>query len=500
MVGIGVLTCLVLLIGGLLIRKYASGKATPTPQARVRTKSEARKAWRKIKRSGTSAELRQWCLDFNEVAGDDVPKVRRRLAEVTWEELGGPAPKPGEADLRPLAWSKGARIWLNRHDHEAPRSLVDQARALTHPWKSAKDTPILCSLTLAPPTLKEGALEADAILLGEDRVLIYGHGGAKVLGPSGNFKTLDLGPRSGKVGGASRAGEGFILIVGREVIRSSPTGWNATPTASLSADGAAINTGVRAFAALPLGPRTLIAGESLVPGGTGQGDGGGAYALFEEGLSSPLPPFQRTPSQIRAAIANREGTRVFLTGGGSGALAGDYFLTELQVDSAGLSRERSFRSQAAGLNLRLSPDEERLFVGLNRGGGSLYLTQELGEFPLILGPTKKNSGADTAAGVAIQATGGVFLEHGLLVCYDFFATSKGKGTGWLAFYPSDRIGAAAIRAATDKPGEPAEPAWHRELPGRPRTIVVSQDQTRLYVGSRQGTVWVVPAPPPDLAR
>jgi len=499
--GIVVLSCLVLLIGGLLVQKYSKGKATPTATTPVRTQAEARKAWRKIKRSGTSVELRQWCLEFGEVAADDLPKVKRRLAEVSWGERGGAEPKPGQDDLRPLGWFRGAAAWLAEHGDHAPRPLVDQAQALVDPWRSTKDAPILCSLTLTPPKLRDEVLEADAILLGEDRVLVFGDGGAKVLEPSGSFTPFDLGPHAKKasVVSANRSGDSLTMIIAGSVIRSSPTGWSAAPLASLSADGAAIASGVRAFSATPLGDRTLVTGESLVAGGQGKGDERGGYLLFEEGLrSSPFPACQQTPSLIRAATANRDGTRVFLTGGGSGALAGDYFLTELQVGPAGLSGERTYRSQAAGLSLLLSPDEERLFVGLNRGGGSMYLTNELDQFPLILGPTLKNRSAETAAGVAIQAGGAVFLKRGILVCYEFAADKNSRG--WLSFYPSERVEAAAIRAAADTPGNPAEPSWHRDLPGRPRSIVTNEDQTLLYIGSRLGKVWVVPVPPEDLSK
>jgi protein kinase-like protein len=500
--GITVMACLVLLIGGLLVKKYTAQKATPTPEKRVRTQSEARRAWRKIKRSGTSAELRQWCLDFAEVAGDDLPKVKRRLAEVSWQELGGPEPAPGRSDLRPLGWFKGAKAWLVEHSETAPRPILDQAQTMIAPWKSAHDAPILCSLRLAPaPKKEEHVVEADALVLAGDRILIYGEGGAKVLEPDGSFERLELGPNSAEqVVGADRVGEVLTLLQHGQVKRSIPAGFQAAAFAKATPDGAAVHSGVRAFVALPLGERTLVAGESLLPGTLGKGDGGGAYLVYEKGLkSSPFPPCQRTPAQIRAGIADRTGKRVFLTGGGTGALDGDYFLSEFEVGPSGLERGQSHRSQAAGLSLILSPNEERLFVGLNRGGGSLYLTESLDRLPLILGPTPKDSSTDTAAGVAIQAMGAVFLESGILVSYDF-AASGSKGSGWLAFYPSERVDAASIRAAADNPGTPAEPSWQRDLPGRPRTIAVNQDQTLLFVGTRAGEVWVIPAPPKDLAK
>jgi predicted Ser/Thr protein kinase len=513
LIGIGV----VLLLAGVGTA-WGIGSSPPKATPRPDPLQLAEQAGRALRSCRTTEDLESW-FEQHATAADakDLARAQQRLANQRWDELvetygvAGSDTLPAVGDVTRVAHYRAIRAWLAAHAETASPVPAQQARKALERLRSPGAVLAILPGTRDPVDRgkdDEPDPRQDPLFLSDDLLLVQGEAPTSLLHDLGGKPPRPL--RLGLVVPDQPVDLERVAWLGPEVgLRAlCSRGFLTTPDprAGSPSPGPLLRLPrqLDAWGFLTLPRQTLVYGVRPKDRWAGGAKGGGFAALLpNSALAAPpatAPALQHLSFQRRvlSAVAGRHA--LYVAGGHHDTSKSiGCFVAELEVADGKLGVANAITFDAAGKVLTLSPDQDQVVVGCNRGGVLAFPLDEKGRlgktsFAKLVPLEKDAKGSETLGGASIDVTGLTFLPDGtLLVVNDFY---DDPGTCNLSAW------SPAARRAAQTPGEydsssfkRVAPTWLVELQTQPRTIVLSPGRDLVALGTEKDCVWIMATPP-----
>lgn len=485
----------------------ARPRATPTPDPA----ELAQRAGRALRSARSAEDLEAWLkLHAPTASSKDLNRARRRLADERWDEVvaaygvaGGGAPLPPPGDPSRLKHYRAIRAWLSEHAETASPVRSEAASQALLRMQDPSYVLALLPGTLLPSADGPNDHSQDALFLSDDQVLVYGKSPTAVMydlatgsrrdvlvGEVGAEEPVDLRGVSPRPEGGLRA---FCF---QAVLSTRPKG----PPRLLR-----LATVLSAKAILPLGDRTLLVGgrRSRHP----QGSGGFAAllpnALLDDPPRGPVT-LEEVPLEVQvlAVVEGRHG--IYAAGGNHDSGGGDGFLARIEIVEGRPRVAETLTIHAAGQVIALSPEQDAVVVGQNRGGALVYALDDRGriqaERHAILEPKQGKGAAASIGGAAVQIAGLAFLpDESLLISSDIYEI---RGKGFLSSWSPAALRTYRTKVEHEVPStDRVAPTWLVRIPqAEPRYLSLSPGRDLIAIGTEADAVWLQATPRSDRVR